>query len=51
MKLLYERGIPSAGFLIWIVLTLVNIPASVRHLKKMSDQTGLTFGKILSSAI
>jgi len=43
MKLLYEWGIPLAGFLIWIVLTLGIIPASVRHLKKMSDQTELTF--------
>ncbi len=37
MKLLYEWRIPSAGFLIWIVLTLVIVPAFVRHLKKKAE--------------
>ncbi|HUL38624.1 MAG TPA: hypothetical protein VLW47_13155 [Thermodesulfobacteriota bacterium] len=50
MKLIYEWGIPSAGFLIWIVLSLMVIPTSVRHLRKRADQTAHTFDKILSPA-
>jgi len=51
MKLIYEWGIPSAGFLIWIVLTMIIIPAFVRHLKKKADQTQRTFDKIFFPAI
>jgi len=50
MKLLYEWGIPSAGFLVWIVLTLIIVPAFIRRLRKAGDQTRL-FDKILSSAL
>jgi hypothetical protein len=48
MKLLYEWGIPSAGFLIWVVLVLIIIPAFVRRLKKRTDRTERTFDKIFS---
>jgi hypothetical protein len=47
MKLIYEWGIPSAGFLIWIVLTFSIVPAFVRHLTKKSDQTQRPLDKIL----
>ncbi len=43
MKILYEWGIQSAGFLIWIVLTFIIVPALVRYLKKKTDQTQRTF--------
>ncbi len=49
MKYFYEWGIPSAGFFIWIVLTLIIVPVFVRYLKKKSDQTQRTFDQILSS--
>lgn len=48
MKLVYVWGIPSAAFLIWIVLTLIIVPAFVRHLRKKGDQTQRLFDKILS---
>ena len=51
MKLIYEWGIPLAGLFIWIVLSLIVIPALVRHLKKRADQTERTSGKIFSPAI
>ena len=51
MKLLSEWRIPSAGFLIWIVLTMTIIPAFVCRLKKRADRTERTFDKIFSSAI
>ena len=51
MKLLYEWGIPSAGFLIWIVLSLVIVPVFMRYLRRKADQTQGVFGKILFSAI
>jgi len=51
MKLLYEWGIPSAGFLIWIVLTFIIVPAFVRHLSKKGDQAQRLFDKILSSVL
>jgi hypothetical protein len=38
MKLLYEWGIPSAGFLIWIVLSLVIFPAFSRYLNKKTER-------------
>jgi hypothetical protein len=51
MKLLYEWGISSVGFLIWIVLSLVIIPIFTRYLSRKADQTQRMFDKILSSAI
>jgi hypothetical protein len=39
MKLIYEWGIPSVGFLIWIVLTFSIVPAFTGRLRKRSDQT------------
>ena len=39
MKIIYEWGIPSAGFLIWIVLTLIIVPAFIRYLRKKGDRT------------
>ena len=51
MKLLYAWGIPSAGFFIWIVLTLIIVPVFVRHLRKKGDQTQQLFDKILSSIL
>jgi small-conductance mechanosensitive channel len=51
MKLLYAWGIPSAGFLTWIVLTLIIVPAFVRHLRKKGEQTQRLFDRILSSAL
>jgi small-conductance mechanosensitive channel len=51
MKLLYEWGIPSAGFFFWIVLSFIIVPAFVRHLRKKGDQTQRLFDKILSSVL
>ncbi len=51
MKLLYEWGIPAAGFLIWIVLTITIVPAFLRRVKKKGDQTQRLSVKILSSAL
>jgi hypothetical protein len=34
MKLLYEWGIPAAGFLIWIVLTFAIVPAFMHLLRE-----------------
>jgi len=51
MKLLYEWGIPSAGFFIWIVLTLIVVPAFIRHLRKRGDQAQRLFDRILSSVL
>ncbi len=39
MKLLYECGIPAAGFFIWIVLTFVIVPTFIRYLRKSGDRT------------
>jgi hypothetical protein len=38
MKLLYEWGIPSAGFLIWIVLSRVIVPVFLRYLNKKTQR-------------
>lgn len=51
MKLLYEWGIPLAGFFIWIVLTFIIVPALVRYLGKKGDQDQRLFDKILSSVL
>jgi small-conductance mechanosensitive channel len=51
MKLIYEWGIPSAGFLIWIVLTFSIVPALVRSLRKRSDQTERLLDEILPSVL
>ncbi len=51
MKLIYEWGIPAAGFLIWIVLTLIIVPVFTRHLRKKGDQNQRLFDTILSSAL
>jgi small-conductance mechanosensitive channel len=51
MKLLYEWGIPSSVFLIWIVLVLVVIPFLMRFLKKKAEQTQHTFDELLVSAL
>jgi len=51
MKLLYEWGIPSAGFFLWIVLSFILVPAFVRHLRKKGDQDQRLFDKILSSVL
>ncbi len=51
MKLLYEWGIPAAGFLIWIVLAITLVPAIMRRLRKKGDQTQRLSDTILSSAL
>ena len=51
MKLLYEWGIPSAGFLIWIVFCLVIVPVFMRYLRRKADQTQGVFDKVLSSVL
>lgn len=51
MKLLYEWGIPFIAFLIWIVLTIIIVPAFVRHLKKKADQRGRASGEIFVSVL
>jgi small-conductance mechanosensitive channel len=51
MKLLYEWGIPSSAFLIWIVLVLIIIPVLMRFLKKKAERTQNTFDDILTSIL
>lgn len=51
MKLIYEWGIPSAGFLIWIVLTLILIPTFIRYLKKRAEKTQPTLDQVISSVL
>ncbi len=51
MKSVYEWGIPSAGFFLWIVLTFIIVPAFVRHLRKKGDQAQRLFDKILSPVL
>jgi len=51
MKIIYEWGIPSAGFLIWIVLTLIIVPAFIRYLRKKGDRTQRLYDRILSSIL
>ncbi len=51
MKSVYEWGIPSAGFILWIVLTFIIVPAFVRHLRKKGDQAQRLIDKILSSVL
>ncbi len=51
MKLLYEWGIPAAGFLIWIMLTITIVPAFKRRLRKKGDRTQRLSDNILSSAL
>ncbi len=51
MKLIYEWVIPAAGFLIWIVLTLIIVPVFTRYLKKRGDQNQRLFDTLLSSAL
>jgi small-conductance mechanosensitive channel len=49
MKALYEWGIPSLIFLIWVILILTLIPPIMRHLRKKAEQTQHTFDDILAS--
>ncbi len=51
MKLLYEWGIPAAGFLIWIMLTITIVPAFMHRLGKKGDRTQRLSNKILSSVL
>jgi len=51
MKLLYEWGIPSATFFVWIVLTFIIIPAFIRYLRRKGDQNQRLSDKILSSVL
>jgi len=51
MKALYDWIIPSVGYLIWIVLVLLIIPALMRFLKRKAEQTRHTFDEILVSAL
>jgi len=51
MKTLYEWGIPSLAFLIWLVLIFTVIPPIMRHLKKKAEQTHHTFDDILASVL
>ncbi len=50
MKLLYEWGIPAAGFLVWIVLTLTIVSAFMRRFRKKRDPAQGS-DKILSSVL
>jgi small-conductance mechanosensitive channel len=49
MKILYEWGIPSLAFLIWVILILTLIPPIMRRLRKKAEQTQHTFDDILAS--
>lgn len=51
MKALYDWGIPSIVFLIWIILVFICIPATMRFLKRKAEQTKHTFDEILVSTI
>jgi len=51
MKTLYEWGIPSLAFLIWVVLVFTVIPPIMRHLRKKAEQTHHTFDDILASVL
>lgn len=51
MKILYEWGIPSFAFLIWLILIFTVIPPIMRHLKKKAEQTHHTFDDILASVL
>ncbi len=50
MKPFYDWAIPSAAYLIWIVLILVVVPRLMRYLKKKADRTRHIFDEILVSA-
>jgi len=51
MNALYEWGIPSLAFLIWVVLILVAIPTLMRYLKTKAEQTQRSFDDILGSVL
>ncbi len=51
MQLLYAWAIPAIGFLVWIVLTLLAVPAFVRTLKKRATQANRAFEEILASVL
>lgn len=51
MNTIYEWGIPSLAFLIWIVLIFTLIHPLIKHLKKKTEQTKYIFDEVLASAI
>ncbi|HSB07376.1 MAG TPA: mechanosensitive ion channel family protein [Thermodesulfobacteriota bacterium] len=51
MNALYEWGIPSLGFLIWVVLILTLIPPLMRYLMKRAEQTRHPFDEVLVSTL
>jgi small-conductance mechanosensitive channel len=51
MKDLISWAIPSAAYLIWIVLAITVIPAFMRYLKRKAEQTRNTFDELLVSAL
>jgi small-conductance mechanosensitive channel len=51
MKALYEWGIPSVAFLIWIILVFICIPAIMSFVKGKAERTKNTFDELLVSAI
>jgi small-conductance mechanosensitive channel len=51
MKTLYEWGIPSIAFLLWVLLVLTAIPPMMRHLKRRAERTQNTFDDILTSIL
>jgi small-conductance mechanosensitive channel len=51
MKTLYEWGIPSVLFLIWVVLIFTMIPPIMRRLRGRAEQTQHIFDDILASVL
>jgi small-conductance mechanosensitive channel len=51
MKVFYEWGIPSIGFLVWAILLFTVIPPLMRHFKKKAEETHHTFDDILTSIL
>ena len=50
MKPFFEWGIPSAAYLLWIIMVLIVIPRLMRYLGQKAGQTTNRFDEILVSA-
>jgi small-conductance mechanosensitive channel len=51
MKMIYEWGIPSAAFLIWMILALFAVPALLKRLSRSANETQNASKRILASAL
>jgi small-conductance mechanosensitive channel len=51
MRDLTNWAIPSAAYLIWIILAITVIPAFMRYLKRKAERTRHTFDELLVSAL